>query len=171
MVSLFKRNPFGSLFFGGCVLGALVMLSLPGCSVLRSASTTTIPVNLKVAQAEATGLLAAVESLAAVAPQTPALTTAVADAKLAVADFQALPPTGTYLTEAQAVIKDLQPALALLPITGPTLVAVEGGMALLNGLVGGLSAVTIASAPAATTVGAAPGMVIAAPIPIPIPAA
>jgi hypothetical protein len=169
MHSIWKRNGFGIIAIACFV--ALAALTLSGCSYLKSASTTTIPVNLKVAQAEAQGMLAAVQALAATAPQSAALTTAVNDATLAVADFQALPPNGTYLAEAQAVIKDLQPALALLPIAGPTLVAVEGGMALLNGLVGGLSAVTVAASPTPAAVGATPGEIVTAPIPIPIPAA
>jgi hypothetical protein len=169
MQNIWKRNGFGII--AGACFAALAALTLSGCSYLNSASTTTIPINLKVAQAEAQGILTAVEALAAAAPQSQTLTTAVGDAKLAVADFQALPPNGTYLAEAQAVIKDLQPALALLPIAGPTLVAVEGGMALLNGLVGGLAAVTVATPTTPAAVGAAPGQVIGAPIPIPIPAA
>ena len=170
MRSIRQTHGFGIAAVALIAFGGILALSLPGCSSLQSAATTTIPVNLSTAQAEAGGLLAAIDALTALQPQTPMLTAAVADAQKAVTAFQALPATGSYLTEAEAVVNELQPVLALLPIPAPTKAAINGGIALLEGLAGGLTSVSVAPAQASAALGAVPTRVIDAPIPIPVPA-
>jgi hypothetical protein len=143
---------------------AALALGITACS---ATTTATVPVTLTNAQQEAAALVTAFTALAGSNP-SPAVATALKAAQAAEAAFAAVQPGKTEIQDAEAVVNELEPLISLIPIPGVSALEIDAGIALVEGLVNGATAV---AAPATTpALGAVPTKVIAAPIPIAIPA-
>ncbi|MGH7082504.1 MAG: hypothetical protein ACREFV_08560 [Acetobacteraceae bacterium] len=147
--------------------GVAALALLAGCANGTGAGPT-----LSQAQSEASAILAALQSGAAIytgaATTTPAQAAAVENvmniAKTAVVAFGGVPSSGSAGQVAEQVSTALEAVLAVLPIDPATKTAIDAGMAVIDGLVA-----TFAATPALAVGEAAPGAAVAPPVPIPAP--
>jgi len=150
---------------------AAPVMTLAGC--VSSATAKNIAVTLAAAQAQANAILTAIQTLyPALKAKIPAsiVTTVNTDLTLLegdVSSFALLAPGASYVADAQAVVKDVNLILPLLPLPPATSFAITMGLGLINALLAGVSAIT-APPPAPAAAGVAAPAVVAAPIPIPL---
>lgn len=152
-------------FLGSAILAST---ALAACSSLTAIANETVPVTLAGAQAEATAIYAALKQIASGLVLTTSETNILSDFGKAAAAFAGITPGETYLAAADQVIADVTPALAVVGVSGATLIDINAGIALIEGLVNGLTAVPVPAVPATPAVGAKPVVVIGATAPIPI---
>ena len=154
------------------------LAALAGCAAQGSpttpagGNTTTSPVNLPVAQSEASAVLAAFETgLPALLPELSAsvqnqANLALSSLKVAVGTFVALPANATFAQSAMAVVQAVAGVAAVVPMPPQMALAVAGASVLLNALIAGLSSVTVTTPAASTTTASA--TLNGAPIAIPL---
>jgi len=146
-------------------------LALSAC--ISSATAGSIAVTLASAQAQANAILAAIETLyPSLQSKIPTAIIGAVNTDLTmlegdVSKFVLLTPGESYVADAQAVIKDVNLILPMLPLPPATSFAVTMGLGLISALLAGISSVSAPlAAPAAS--GVAAPRVIPAPIPIPL---
>ena len=155
----------------GAALAALALIAACSTTTNPTTGTTTVTVSLANSQAEATAINNALAAEAATLTTNPQLATALKALNVATQAFVALPANSPTVAQyASAFAQAASGVVALIPgIGAPTALAIDFGLALINGLIAGQQTVTV---PTQTTTAAlvigGTAKVIPGPIPIPV---
>ena len=151
-------------------LAALVAFA--ACTTTTNSNgTTTVTVSLANSQAEATAINNALAAEAATLTTDPQLATALKALNVATQAFVALPANSPTVAQyASAFAQAASGVVALIPgIGAPTALAIDFGLALINGLIAGQQTVTVPTqTTTASLVIGGTAKVIPGPIPIPV---
>jgi hypothetical protein len=132
---------------------------LAGCSIFSNGTTSggtgivTVPVTLAGAQAQAVAILNGLVKLnaevggALSASARAVINEAIAVLTAAVNAFAALPAGANWVTLAETVVKGISGVLAVLPLPAGANLLIAAGTMVLNGLLAGLSTLTVTVAP------------------------
>lgn len=170
------RRRIGRRFVNSVLLTAAVLPA--ACAALGGGTTggsTTIPVTLDNAKAEAVAIVQALDAAIAqvgsqLKPTTQMLLqTAMESLQTAVNAFTAVQPGASVADVADAVVKTAMSIVSLLPLPATIELAISAGLMLIEGLINGLSSITVtvptSPTPAPTT--SLRAGAVRAPIPIP----
>ena len=153
-------------------LAALALIAACATTTNPTTGTTTVTVSLANSQAEATAINNALAAEAAAVQTTnPALTTSLKALNVATQAFVALPANSPTIAQyASAFAQAAAGVVALIPgIGAPTALAIDFGLALINGLIAGQQTVTVPTqTTTASLVIGGTAKVIPGPIPIPV---
>ena len=155
----------------GAALAALALIAACSTTTNPTTGTTTVTVSLANSQAEATAINNALAAEAATLTTDPQLATALKALNVATQAFVALPANSPTVAQyASAFAQAASGVVALIPgIGAPTALAIDFGLALINGLIAGQQTVTVPTqTTTASLVIGGTAKVIPGPIPIPV---
>jgi len=155
----------------GAALAALALIAACSTTTNPTTGTTTVTVSLANSQAEATAINNALAAEAATLATNPQLATALKALNVATQAFVALPANSPTVAQyASAFAQAASGVVALIPgIGAPTALAIDFGLALINGLIAGQQTVTVPTqTTTASLVIGGTAKVIPGPIPIPV---
>ena len=155
----------------GAALAALALIAACSTTTNPTTGTTTVTVSLANSQAEATAINNALAAEAATLTTNLQLATALKALDVATQAFVALPANSPTVAQyASAFAQAASGVVALIPgIGAPTALAIDFGLALINGLIAGQQTVTVPTqTTTASLVIGGTAKVIPGPIPIPV---